>query len=322
MFRTPRALLIIPLVLAATTIAVSACSEGHGSQQLRVTLIQGEKGNPFYSTMACGAQEAAKRLGVSLDVTAPDQFDPSLQTPIVNGVAAKNPTGVLIAPTDAVAMRAPIKQLVDGGSKVAEVDTALQDTSVSFTHLTTDNVAAGQAAAAKFNELLHGKGKVLALSSAPGISTNDDRINEFKKALARYPGLQFGGVQYTKEDATTAASMVSASLAASPDINGIYSVNSPSTQGAATSLRNQGANQVKLIGFDAGPQQIQQLQQGSVAALVAQSPYQIGQEGVQAIVNAQAGKPVPRFEKTPVMLIEQQNLNSPQTQQFIYKTNC
>src|SRR5882757_4187555 len=118
-----RSIYRVGAIVAATTVVLSACSGGTESSQPRVTLIQGVKGNPFYSAMACGAQDAAKELGVALDVTAPDQFDASLQTPIVNSVGAKQPTGVLIAPTDAVAMRTPIKQLVDNGAKVVEVDT-------------------------------------------------------------------------------------------------------------------------------------------------------------------------------------------------------
>ncbi|WP_406230495.1 ABC transporter substrate-binding protein [Nocardia sp. NBC_01009] len=312
------------LMSAAFAIAVTGCSSGSGDPGVtHVTLIQGVKGNPFYTAMACGAQEAAAQLGVRLDVTAPDQFDASLQTPVVNAVTAKRPDGVLIAPTDAVAMRPPIKNLISSGAKVVEVDTALEDTTVSTAHLTTDNQAAGKAAAAKFNEILGGKGKILALSSAPGISTNDERVAELKKALTNYPGLEFAGVQYTKEDATIAASVVSAALTAEPGITGIFSVNSPSTQGAATSLRNAGvANRVKLIGFDAGPQQIEQLKQGSVAALVAQSPYQIGRDGVQYVVDAVAGKEVPKSSLTPVMVIDVKNLESPEAQNFVYKTDC
>jgi ribose transport system substrate-binding protein len=316
---------VLGYTAALSTIAVlaaSACSP-ESADASSITLVQGVKGNPFYTAMACGAKEQAAKLGVNLDVAAPDQFDASLQTPVVNAVAAKRPAGVLIAPTDAVAMRPPIKNLVSGGARVVEVDTALDDTSVSTSHITTDNDAAGKVAAEKFNEILGGKGKILALSSAPGISTNDARVAALQNALKSYPGLQFGGVQYTKEDATIAASVVSSSLTADPTITGIFSVNSPSTQGAATALRNNNAaDRVKLVGFDAGPQQIEQLKQGSVAGLVAQSPYQIGSDGVQYVVDAIAGKNVPKDSKTPVMVLDLANLESPEAQKFVYKTEC
>ncbi|HEX8131976.1 MAG TPA: sugar ABC transporter substrate-binding protein, partial [Actinomycetes bacterium] len=59
---------------------------GTGQKQYKLTLIQGVKGAQFYVTRQCGAQEAAKAAGATLDVTAPDEFDASLQTPVVNAV--------------------------------------------------------------------------------------------------------------------------------------------------------------------------------------------------------------------------------------------
>src|SRR3954452_16805412 len=93
-----------------------ASSSSGGGKKYKMTLNAGVKGDEFYLTMNCGAQAAAKAAGVSLDFQGPDQFDASLQTPIVNAVAAKKPDAVLIAPTDTKAMYAPIKQLSQNGS--------------------------------------------------------------------------------------------------------------------------------------------------------------------------------------------------------------
>lgn len=94
--------------VAALALALAACGGndngggsagggGGGQKQYKLTLIQGVKGDQFYVTMQCGAQEAAKAAGASLDVAAPDEFDASLQTPVVNAVVAKKPDAILIA---------------------------------------------------------------------------------------------------------------------------------------------------------------------------------------------------------------------------------
>jgi ribose transport system substrate-binding protein len=103
-----------------------SASGGGEQEEYDMTLIAGVKGDEFYITMNCGAQEKAKELGVNLDFQGPDKFDASLQTPIVNAVAAKQPDAVLIAPTDTKAMFAPIQQLSSGGSKIVLVDTTLE----------------------------------------------------------------------------------------------------------------------------------------------------------------------------------------------------
>src|SRR5215211_1209971 len=90
---------------------------GGAEKQYKLTLIQGVKGDQFYVTMQCGAQEAAAAAGATLEVTAPDEFDASLQTPVVNAVVAKKPDAILIAPTDTQAMIPPLTQAKAAGIK-------------------------------------------------------------------------------------------------------------------------------------------------------------------------------------------------------------
>ena len=117
------------------------------SKSYKMTLIAGVKGDEFYITMNCGAQEKAKELGVTLDFQGPQEFDAAQQTPIVNAVAAKKPDAVLIAPTDTKALYAPIKQLADAGTKIVLVDTTLEQPDMAVSQIASDNEAGGKTAA-------------------------------------------------------------------------------------------------------------------------------------------------------------------------------
>ena len=121
----------------------SGSSSSSAKKNYKMTLIAGVKGDEFYITMNCGAQAKAKELGVTLDFQGPDKFDAGLQTPVVNAVAAKKPDAVLIAPTDTKAMYAPIKQLSDNGSKVALVDTTLEQADFAVSQIASDNEGGG-----------------------------------------------------------------------------------------------------------------------------------------------------------------------------------
>ena len=122
-----------------------------------MTLIAGVKGDEFYITMNCGAQEKAKELGVQLDFQGPQEFDAAQQTPIVNAVAAKKPDAVLIAPTDTKALYAPIKQLADAGTKIVLVDTTLEQPDMAVSQIASDNEAGGETAAKALADLIGGK---------------------------------------------------------------------------------------------------------------------------------------------------------------------
>ena len=98
---------------------------GGGGKKYNMTLIAGVKGDEFYITMNCGAQAEAKKLGVTLNFQGPDKFDPSLQTPIVNAVAAKKPDAVLDrADRHEGDVRAD-QAAAPNGSKIVLVDTTL-----------------------------------------------------------------------------------------------------------------------------------------------------------------------------------------------------
>src|ERR671935_156632 len=174
--------------------------------------------NPFWQEIAVGAVLVG---AVILDFQGPDKFDASLQTPVVNAVAAKKPDAVLVAPTDTKAMYAPIKQLSDGGSKVALVDTTLEQADFAVSQIASDNEGGGKAAADTLGKLIGGKGKVFVVNVTPGISTTDARGKGFQDA-AKAAGLTFVGQQYDNDDPAKAAAIVKAELAKDPDLKGIF----------------------------------------------------------------------------------------------------
>jgi ribose transport system substrate-binding protein len=197
----------------------STSSSSSGKKNYKMTLIAGVKGDEFYITMNCGAQAKAKELGVTLDFQGPDKFDASLQTPVVNAVAAKKPDAVLVAPTDTKAMFAPIKQLADGGAKVALVDTTLEQSDLAVSQIASDNEGGGKQAAKTLGELIGGKGKVFVVNVKPGISTTDARGKGFEDG-AKAAGLTYLGQQFDDDDPAKAASIVKAVLAKNPDLKG------------------------------------------------------------------------------------------------------
>lgn len=297
-----------------------ASTSAAAKKNYKMTLVAGVKGDEFYITMNCGAQEKAKELGVTLDFQGPDKFDASLQTPVVNAVAAKKPDAVLIAPTDTKAMFAPIKQLADGGSKVALVDTTLEQADFAVSQIASDNEGGGKEAAKTLGDLIGGKGKVFVVNVKPGISTTDARGKGFE-AGAKEAGLTYVGQDYSNDEPAQAASIVKAQLAKHPDLKGIFATNLFSAEGAASGVREAGKlGKVKIVGFDAGPKQVEDLKGGIVQALIAQKPAEIGADGVEQAYNALTDKPTEKEIGTGFVSITKENLE--QNQDSLYKAAC
>src|ERR1700712_341440 len=126
-----RTLVVSGSVFAAAAM-LAACGSGTvggtsadqpAQNTKKLTLVPGVQAEPFYISMQCGAEAEAKKSGYEINTQAPQKFDAALQTSIVNALGSNPPAALLIAPTDAQAMLAPIQQVKNRGAKIIEVDT-------------------------------------------------------------------------------------------------------------------------------------------------------------------------------------------------------
>jgi len=316
------------MVLAACgSGTVGGSSNGSGapaSNNKHLALVAGVDNEPFYYTMECGAKAEATKLGYTLDFKAPAKFDAGLQNPIITAEVNDKPAGALIVPDSDTASQAPMQQLKNAGTKVVEVDTSLKDTSVALSSISSNNTEGGKLAADTLGKLLNGKtGSVLALDTIAGTSTTDQRAQGFSdKIKAKYPNLKLLETEFTNNDPAVAATKVTAAIASTPDLVGIFATNLNTGQGAATGLGNaHKAGQIQLVGFDASPNEVTDLKAGQFQALIAQEPGTIGKDGVDQVVNAINGKPVTPNIPTDLVSITQANMDS--NSQFFYtQTKC
>jgi ribose transport system substrate-binding protein len=311
-------------VLSACGAAEKDSSGGgsSASSTKSIAFIQGVAGDQFYITMQCGIQDEAKKLGATVKVQGPQKFDPTLQKPIVDSVVASKPDAILVAPTDVSAMQAPLKAAADAGIKVVLVDTTVNDPSFAVSQIASDNIGGGKAAFNAIKQLVPKGGKVLVVSVDPGISTTDARVKGFQDATKADPAFTYLGVQYSHNEPATAARIVTAALQKDPDIVGVFATNLFAAEGTATGIRQAGKqNQVKVIGFDAGPDQVKALRDGTVQALVAQQPGTIGTDGVQQAMAALKGDPVKKKIQTGFTIVTKQNMDG-KAKDALYKSSC
>lgn len=310
-----------PASQAAASQAAASQASAAGK---KITLMVGVKGDPFYVSMQCGAQDAAKAAGVSLDTQGPDKFDATLQNPMLSAVAAAKPDALLVAPNDVKASVTALKTIQDGGTKIVLVDTVVDDPSIGVSRIATDNVLGGKKAADALQQLgLAAGAKVLVISTDPGVSTVDLRVKGFVDEAKVLGYTLVSDTQYSHNQASTGAQVITAALQATPDLAGVFATNLFTAQGVATGIKQAGkSGTVKVVGFDAGPDQIKQLQAGDVQALVAQKPYDIGFQGIQQAVNALTGAPVTAQIQTESIVVTKDNMNQPDVAKYIYKANC
>jgi ribose transport system substrate-binding protein len=234
---------------------------------------------------------------------------------------------LFLAPTDQVAMVAPMQKAVDAGIPILTVDTTVGDgdyvngpVKFPLTAINSDNVQGGKIACKALAESIGGKGKIYIQNTVKGVSTTDQRETGCVEALKAFPDITYIGVDFNDDDPTKAQAQVQAKLQQVPDLGGIFGTNVFSAQGAGQVVQNMGlSGKVKVVAFDATLTAIEMLKAKTVDLVIAQIPADMGFLAVvmgNAYLNGVTS--IPPAIKTGYALITRDNVDDPNIAKFIY----
>ena len=292
-----------------------------GAVETSVALILGVKGSPFDDALACGALDAAKKLGLTIALFAPDHFTAESQAPVIDAVTARKPTITIISPADSHGVTRPLKQMADRGTKLITVDTTINDPSFVASQVVTSNLVGGQMAAEAMIEAVAGKGAVMVITNPPGSAAQDERAKGFEDAIKKAPGVTYLGAQYQNDDPQKAAEIVTSSLSAHPDLAGIFSTNDQGAIGAVTGLRQAGAvGRVRLVAYDSAAAEVAAFKNRQISVLIAQDPKREGEMAVELAKKLLDNQPIDKEVRADTVVIKA--AETAKADRYEYKSDC
>jgi len=315
-------------MMIAAPAGLAAGSASAQDKKFTIALIPGLTTDAFYITMRKGAEAAAKAVGAELVFQGAPDFNPVTQVPVLDAVIAKQPSAILIAPTDKTQLVQPLKKAFDAGIPVFTVDTFIGtgvyqtgagDADFPISYIASDNILGGEIAARALATAIGDKGKVYVSNVKPGISTTDQREEGFKREMAKHSGIEVLETQFNDNDANKAASQLQAVFARNPDLAGVFGANLFSALGAANGVQQAGqSGKVRVVAFDAPTSIVDNLNTGLVDMAIAQHPAEIGYFGVMAAYAHLTGNSVPTAIGTGFTVIDKSNVSDPNVAKFIY----
>ncbi len=318
------------VTLGAVTPSSAATPNGlvsrvsKAAHKFTIALVPGLTTDPFYITMERGAAAEAKKLGVTLTWQGGTTFSPESQLPVVNSLLAEHPSALLIAPTDDVALKAPIQKFLSAGIPVISVDTTLTDTSILDARITSDNFQGGELAAETIAKLAHYTGQVAVDNVNPGISTTDARQAGFLAQIKKYPKMSVAAVEYNTDSPTLAASQTKDMVLKFPKLVGIFGTNLYGAQGAGEAIASAGKKgKIFVAGYDAEPATVKLLQSGVINVLVIQQPAVEGADGVKYAYDILTGhkSAVPKATLVPNIVATTANSHNPNITKYYYQSS-
>jgi ribose transport system substrate-binding protein len=323
-----RIVLIVLAVLVCSSLLYA--SPGQEEKKLTFAYMSGIE-DPFMRMIEKGARAKAAELGVEV-MTAeyPKAWGPEIQVPILEALSARGGFDFLIVvPTGVEALIAPLKKIHDKGIPMITTDTYLGDGDYSkasnysfpLAYIGTDNELGGYEVGKRLGEMIGKKGKVYINTTNPDVSSVSGRRDGFLRAMKEYPNIKVVGIDYNLDVQETAQRQTAAVLQANPDLKGIFGTNLFSAQGAYQAVINAGlSGAVKVATWDATVDLIEALKAGKVDLVLAQKPYEIGYLAVEwGYKYLTQGAQVPKRVVPGFFFFTKENVNDPDSQQYIYK---
>ena len=317
--------LLALIVLLGTVGGCSRKQESGGAGRPVIAVIPKGTTHEFWKSIHAGAVKASRELNVEIIWKGPlKEDDREAQISVVEDFVSRKVSGIVLAPLDDAALRAPVSGAMSAGIPVVIIDSDLQgDDYTSF--VATDNYLGGQLAGKRMIDLLHGRGKVAMLRYQEGSASTTKREQGFLDALAAAPGItvvsssQYGGA--TTESSYRASENLLSPLKSAQrrlSIEGIFTPNESTTFGMLRALQDGGiAGSVVFLGFDSSPKLVEGLEKGEIQGLVLQNPFRMGYVGVTTMVSRLSGKAVERKIDTGVTMVTQENMNQPEIRELL-----
>jgi ribose-binding protein len=292
--------LILLLIVALAAMGFAGCTAKEDSVATgKVGLIISTLNNPFFVSLKEGAETKAASLGLEL-IVLDSQNDPSKELANMEDLLTKGVSVILINPTDSDAVGNAIKAANDKNVPVITLDRGANQGTV-VTHIASDNLAGGVMAGEYIVEQLGGTGNVVELEGIAGTSAARDRGQGFNEAIAKSE-IEVVAKQVADFDRTKGLSVMENILQAQPDIDAVFAHNDEMALGALKAIEASGRN-ILVVGFDATDDAVMAVNEGQMAATVAQQPDLIGSLGVDAAKKVIDGETLDAFIPVALKLI-------------------
>ena len=284
------------LVAATTTIALllAACSSPAPTDSADDVLTIGfitKFPVDFYDIMVDAAKEwDANEPGAEVVFAqGKSGTDDEGEINTIENMVAKGVKAIAITPTSP-AVQTSLDKAVQAGIKVVLVDNDIPGWSKKSSVVATDNLAGGKLAGTWLAAHLSAGAKIGILQGRVGNPSLDDRVNGMLDTLG--DAAEVVATVPTDCDQTKGLDAGQDILTANPDLTAIYAACSPSLIGAIEAIKSAGRTDMIAVGFDAAPDEIAAIKEGTETATVAQFPAKMGSLGVQAAFDAAQGKDV------------------------------
>jgi inositol transport system substrate-binding protein len=269
---------------------------------------------PFFVHMLKQIKAEASKLGNIEIIEGDGQVSSTKQTADVEAAISKKVDGIVISPNEVDAMAPALQEAVDAKIPVITIDRRVDKVTGLLGHVGADNSKGGEAQAELIMKLFPNGATIMNLQGQPGAGPAIDRNKGLHDVLDKVKDKYKIVFEQTAEfDRVKGLSVTEAALSSMktpPDV--IVAANDDMILGAMEAVKARNlAGKVALIGFDALPEALARVKDGSLTATIEQFPGLQSSKALDKLVAflRESKKPEPKVELLIPIAITKDNID-------------
>jgi len=278
----------IAAVAVTAALALAGCADTGGStggstsgaksDNLAITFMPKNLGNPYFDTSDKGGETAIKSFKGTYNQVGPSTATADAQVSYINTLTQQQVGAIVLSANDPTALGSALTQAKSAGVKIVTFDS---DTDAKYRDVFVNQATAEGIAKVQVDTIskeIGDSGEVAILSAAANATNQNAWIDLMKKDLAKdHPNVKLVDTVYGNDDDQTSFDKTAALLQTHPNLKGIIS---PTTVGIAAAARylstSDAKGKVKLTGLGTPNQMRAYVKDGTVDEFALWNPEDLG----------------------------------------------
>jgi ABC-type sugar transport system substrate-binding protein len=301
--------------VVACGLALAGLASGSIAAEKKLVILASSPGLkfPFFVHMMKMTQAEGEKLGVEI-LVGDGQVSSTKQTADIEAAITKKVDGILADPNEVDALAPALQEAVDAKIPVMTIDRRVAKVSGLLGHVGADNSKGGEAQANLIMKLFPNGANIMNLQGQPGAGPAIDRNKGLHDVLDQHKDKYKIVFEQTAEfDRVKGLSVTESALVGMktpPDV--IVAANDDMILGAMEAVKARNlTGKIVLIGFDALPEALARIKDGSLAATVEQFPGLQSSKALDKLVAflRDGKKPEPQVELLTPITITKDNFD-------------
>lgn len=278
------------LVMAALSTALIA-NVAHAETK-KIALVVKALGIGFFDAANKGAQEAAKELGdVEIIYTGPTDTTAEGQIEVINSLVAQKVDAIAISANDKDALVPALKKAMERGIKVISWDSGVAPEGRMMHLNPSSNPLIGNMCVKMAADNLPEGGDVAILSAAATATNQNIWIEEMKKVLPNYKGINIVATVYGDDKTDKSYTEAQGLMKAYPNLKAIIAPTSVGIVAAAQAVTDAGmAGKINVTGLGLPSEMAGHVKSGASKSFAIWNPIDLGYAATMISYNLVTGK--------------------------------